>query len=124
MKRTKVGPALKFGEEVHRIRRGMELTIDELSAETGLSRALISDVERGRRAPTARTVEALAGRLDPDGRGDGLAALAARTYGRVEFDLAGVDPERIDALVRLGRRLLRAEPGPLEVIRSSLAGVD
>lgn len=115
-----VGPT--FGEEVHRLRRQRGLRLDDLAEETGLSRTLIHDVEKDRYAPTPATIAALVDSLAQPGRADELAALAAETHRRFIMDLDGVARERIDVLVRLGRRLAGLEPGRLEVIRSALAG--
>ena len=60
-----------FGEVLRRYRRAAELTIEDLSAASGVSVRAIGDMERGRsRGPQRRTVAALADalRLEPDDR--------------------------------------------------------
>ena len=112
-----------FGEEIHRLRRQRRLTIERTAEETGVSRTLISDAERNCYAPTADTVRILAEHLAPAGQVDSLIALAGETYGRLEFPVDGLDRERIEVLVQLGRRLKDVPPAGLKTIRSVLASV-
>ena len=49
----------EIGEVIRRIRKEAALTIDNLAAETGLSRAYISQVENSKAAPSLQTIRRL-----------------------------------------------------------------
>ncbi|MFT3812873.1 MAG: XRE family transcriptional regulator [Acidovorax sp.] len=57
-------PINHLAENVLRLRRAAGLTLDELAARTGVSRAMISKVERGTSDPTATVLGKLASGLD------------------------------------------------------------
>lgn len=56
--------AQTFGRNVRRVRVSKGLTLEALAHEVGLSYSYIGEVERGRRNPTLRVVERIAGALD------------------------------------------------------------
>lgn len=57
-------PTNHLAENLRRLRRAAELTLDQLAARTGVSRAMISKVERGTSDPTATVLGKLAAGLD------------------------------------------------------------
>jgi transcriptional regulator with XRE-family HTH domain len=56
--------AQTFGRNVRRVRVSKGLTLEALAHDVGLSYSYIGEVERGRRNPTLRVVERIAGALD------------------------------------------------------------
>src|SRR5215210_6659782 len=54
----------RLGERVRELRRGRNLTLDELAELSGVSRAMISKLERGEKNPTLVVAAKLAEGLD------------------------------------------------------------
>lgn len=57
-------PTNHLAENLRRLRRAADLTLDQLAARAGVSRAMISKVERGASDPTATVLGKLAAGLD------------------------------------------------------------
>jgi transcriptional regulator with XRE-family HTH domain len=76
----------RIAERVRELRTASELSLDALAGKSGVSRSMISLIERGESSPTAVVLERLAG-----GLGVPLAAL---------FDAPGGVPESIGPLAR------------------------
>jgi transcriptional regulator with XRE-family HTH domain len=53
-----------LGRRIRRRRRGLGLTLKEVEARSGVSPALVCEVERGRVAPTLRSLSKIAGALE------------------------------------------------------------
>ncbi|MDO9416443.1 helix-turn-helix domain-containing protein [Pararhizobium sp.] len=51
------------GERLRLLRAGMAMTLDDLAARSGVSRAMISRIERGEASPTAQLLARLCGAL-------------------------------------------------------------
>lgn len=62
--RTKHAPRGSFGDILYRLRKSQEMTLEELSKNTGLSRKYITRLEEGKSRPSAKVVRLLAGALD------------------------------------------------------------
>lgn len=54
------------GETIRAYREAMGITLHELSLKTGLSKSSLSDIERGVRSPTVKTLERIAVGLGAD----------------------------------------------------------
>lgn len=54
----------EFGERLHALRTAAGLTLDALAARSGVSRAMLSKVERGEKSPTVRVAAQIAAGLD------------------------------------------------------------
>jgi transcriptional regulator with XRE-family HTH domain len=55
---------MELGANIHTLRTGQGLTLDALAEKSGVSRAMLSDVERGAKSPTLRIVAQIATALD------------------------------------------------------------
>ncbi|MEU7823698.1 helix-turn-helix domain-containing protein [Catellatospora sp. NPDC049133] len=92
-----------FGERLREIRQSAGMTIEELSAASGVSGRAISDMERGHsRAPQERTLAALTGALglaDPDRAGLVALVRAERAGSRVGRPRTGELPRGIGDFV-------------------------
>ena len=56
--------APEIGDVIRRIRKDANMTIDDLAAATGLSRAYISQVENSKAAPSLQTIRRICRALD------------------------------------------------------------
>ena len=54
----------KVGDEVHRLRRAHGLTLDELATKSGVSKAILSQIERDKSNPTLSTIWRITQALD------------------------------------------------------------
>jgi transcriptional regulator with XRE-family HTH domain len=84
----------RLGERVRELRRARGLTLEELAAGSGVSRAMISKVERGEKNPTLVVAAKLA---------EGLGVSLSR--------LAGVEERRRAAVVRRDEQAVMRDPG-------------
>jgi transcriptional regulator with XRE-family HTH domain len=55
---------VRFGKQLRRLRRSKDLTQEQLADNVGVSTEFISNIERGRNAPSFETLERLAGALN------------------------------------------------------------
>ena len=55
---------MELGQRIRRQRHRLHLTLNELASRSGISRAMISDVERGDRSPTVRVLCQIAAGLE------------------------------------------------------------
>ncbi len=55
---------MEFGEAVRKRRAGLGLSLGDLADRTGVSRAMLSEIETGKKNPTLRVACAIAGGLD------------------------------------------------------------
>ena len=53
-------PAAAMGARIRALRRSRRLTLDDLAAASGVSRSMISEIERGGRAPTVLVLDRVA----------------------------------------------------------------
>jgi transcriptional regulator with XRE-family HTH domain len=53
-------PAAAMGARIRALRRARRLTLDDLAAASGVSRSMISEIERGGRAPTVLVLDRIA----------------------------------------------------------------
>jgi transcriptional regulator with XRE-family HTH domain len=53
-------PAVAMGARIRALRRARRLTLDDLAAASGVSRSMISEIERGGRAPTVLVLDRIA----------------------------------------------------------------
>jgi transcriptional regulator with XRE-family HTH domain len=53
-------PATAMGARIRALRRSRRLTLDDLAAASGVSRSMISEIERGGRAPTVLVLDRVA----------------------------------------------------------------
>ena len=83
----------RLGVRVRELRKGRGLTLDELAASSGVSRAMISKLERGEKNPTLVIAARLA---------EGLGVSLSR--------LAGVEERREVVVVRKERRPVLRDP--------------
>ena len=65
-KPSAIEPGSAFGERVRALRKARQLTLEDLSAASGLSRAAISKIERGEMSPTYESLIKLAQGLGTD----------------------------------------------------------
>lgn len=82
----KPGPVLELGPRVRRLRKAAALTLDGLAERSGVSRAMLSKVERGEKNPTLAVVTRIA-----RGLGTSLSGLMG-----AESDAAPVATRRVD----------------------------
>ena len=54
----------KVGDEVHRLRRAHGLTLDELATKSGVSKAILSQIEHDKSNPTLSTIWRITQALD------------------------------------------------------------
>ena len=80
-----------IGERLRRLRLARSQTLDDLAAASGVSRAMISRIERGEASPTAQLLSRLCAALDltlsaffafAEGEGDPLSRREAQTVWR------------------------------------------
>ena len=83
----------RLGERVRELRRGRRLTLEELAGLSGVSRAMISKLERGEKNPTLVVAAKLAEGLDVTLSG-----------------LAGEEERREVVVVRRERRMVMRDP--------------
>src|SRR5687767_1862098 len=83
----------RLGERVGDLRRGRGLTLNELAELAGVSRAMISKLERGEKNPTLVVAAKLA---------EGLGVTLSR--------LAGIEERREVAVVPRERRMIMRDP--------------
>src|SRR5690242_19646855 len=55
---------MELGANIHTLRTDQGLTLEALAEKSGVSRAMLSDVERGAKSPTIRIVAQIAQALD------------------------------------------------------------
>lgn len=84
-----LAPSLALGTRVRRLRKTAQLTLDALAERSGVSRAMLSKVERGEKNPTLAVVTRIA---------RGLGASLSGLMG-VESDAAPVATRRADQRV-------------------------
>jgi len=60
----KISPEVAFGRVLRELRRKRGVSQDELGARSGYHRTYISQLERGEKSPSLRTLFNLAGTLD------------------------------------------------------------
>ena len=83
-----------LGSRVKRLRSRAALTLEQLAAQSGVSRAMLSKVERGEKSPTIAILAGIAGGLD--------ISLSA---------LLGAEPDEADvAVIKASRRLSYKDP--------------
>lgn len=63
-----MGLAQTFGHNVRRRRQDLQVTLEALADQVGLSYSYLGEIERGRRNPTLAVVERLADALKMDAR--------------------------------------------------------
>ena len=83
----------RLGERVRELRRGRGLTLEELAERSGVSRAMISKVERGEKNPTLV-----------------VAAKLAEGLGVTLSQLAGMEERREVVVVPRERRMVMRDP--------------
>ena len=83
----------RLGERVKELRRGRGLTLEELAVRSGVSRAMISKLERGEKNPTLVVAARLA---------EGLGVTLSR--------LAGMEEKREVVVVPRERRMVMRDP--------------
>jgi transcriptional regulator with XRE-family HTH domain len=83
----------RLGSRVKELRRGQGLTLEELARRSGVSRAMISKLERGEKNPTLVVAAKLA---------EGLGVTLSR--------LAGVEERREVVVVQRERRMVMRDP--------------
>lgn len=83
----------RLGERVRELRRGRRLTLEELAERSGVSRAMISKVERGEKNPTLV-----------------VAAKLAEGFGVTLSQLVGIEERREVVLVPRERRMVMRDP--------------
>jgi transcriptional regulator with XRE-family HTH domain len=83
----------RLGERVRELRRGRNLTLDELAGLSGVSRAMISKLERGEKNPTLV-----------------VAAKLAEGLGITLSTLAGIEARREVIVVPRDRRMVMRDP--------------
>ena len=83
----------RLGSRVRELRRGQGLTLEELAARSGVSRAMISKLERGEKNPTLVVAAKLA---------EGLGVTLSR--------LAGMEERREVVVVPRERRMVMRDP--------------
>ena len=77
----------RIAEQVRELRTARGLSLDSLAAKSGISRSMISLIERGESSPTAVVLEKLAGGLDVT-----LASLFNFILSPLIFFLIGLPP--------------------------------
>ena len=99
-RRKAAGPAAEealvaaLGQRIKTLRADAEMTLEQLASRSGVSRAMLSKVERGEKSPTLSIVARIAG-----GFGISLSALL------------GAEPDSADvAVIRAGQRLSFKDP--------------
>ena len=96
---------LEFGRKLRALRHERNETLEDVSAATGLSVAMLSRVERGQRLPSPDSVEVLAqhfGLPTEKLMREAIASRIVNSYGREWEDSAGLQPP-MNADVRIGR---------------------
>ncbi len=83
----------RLGERVRELRRGRNLTLDELAGLSGVSRAMISKLERGEKNPTLV-----------------VAAKLAEGLGITLSKLAGMEERREVIMVPRNKRIIMRDP--------------
>lgn len=83
----------RLGERVKELRRGRGMTLEELAEKSGVSRAMISKVERGEKNPTLVVAARLAG---------GFGVTLSR--------LVGIEERREAVVVPRSRRMVMRDP--------------
>jgi transcriptional regulator with XRE-family HTH domain len=103
----------QLGQEVRRLRLQSGTTLRGLAARLKISAAHLSDIERNRRRPSQKLLEAISREL----RGAGA------TLEALEELVTGIDPEMRDWIAstpgvrRLLRKLKESGDGPAELLR-------
>ena len=85
--------AERLGERVRELRRGRGLTLEELAERSGVSRAMISKLERGEKNPTLV-----------------VAAKLAEGFGVTLSQLVGMEERREDVVVPRDKRMVMRDP--------------
>lgn len=85
--------AERLGERVRELRRGRGLTLEELAERSGVSRAMISKLERGEKNPTLV-----------------VAAKLAEGFGATLSQLVGMEERREVVVVPRERRMVMRDP--------------
>lgn len=83
----------RLGARVRELRRGRELTLEELAERSGVSRAMISKLERGEKNPTLV-----------------VAAKLAEGFGVTLSQLVGMEEQREVVVVHRDRRIVMRDP--------------
>ena len=96
---------LKFGREVRRRRKALELTLEQLAERSGLTPNYIGTVENGRRDPSLSTIGALA-------RGLGVPT------GELIGGIGGMSPEAIEAARLFDTASPETQTALLQLLRS------
>jgi transcriptional regulator with XRE-family HTH domain len=95
---------LRFGTRVQQLRLKRALSQGQLAAKLGVHRPFLSDIERGIRNPSLRTISKIAGALAVD-----LVSLFRS--GRLVAALGGKRVTRTASYARLGRRVQELREG-------------
>lgn len=48
--------SVHIGQQIHKVRQRMQLSLRDLSSQSGLSAAFLCDIENGKRSPSAETL--------------------------------------------------------------------
>ena len=101
-------PVVKFGKEIRRRRKGLGMTIEQLSERSGLTPNYIGTVEIGDRDPSLSTITALAKGLSV-GPGELLGGTERLAPAAIEAArlFEGAAPEVQEAVLRLLRAVQR-----------------
>ena len=103
---TRDVPAATFGEEIHRLRRRMGVSLAAVARELDCPVGYLCDIEKGRRnAPKLDRFNRLLEVIGATEDADRLAALAARGKGRLELDPSGMPFDRALLAVQFNRKL-------------------
>jgi len=110
-------PSADLGPAVRRRRRGLGLTLQELADRSGVSRAMLSDVERGAKNPTIRVACQIAEALGCSVSDLLSGAPAAPEEGRISVVRGRERRVLVDPVSGVERHLLSPGPGDgIEVV--------
>jgi transcriptional regulator with XRE-family HTH domain len=113
----KVDPGLGIAERVHLEREARGWTLADLASRSGVSRAMLSKIERGEASPTATVLVRVAGAFDLT-----LAGLIARAEGDADRLVRAADQAiwRDPASDYIRRQIFERADHPIEVVRVEL----
>lgn len=72
---------MKIGNRIRQLRSDQQLSLEELAGRSGISRSMLSEIERDAKSPTLRTLSQLA-----SGLGVNISALLAEEAGKLTVD--------------------------------------